>query len=157
MNCFDEYKKKLVSPEEAVKVVKSGDWIDYNCCVCFPALLDEALAKRKDELFDVKIRGNLLFGPIKAVEGDEGSTEGKKIAVTIDLGKDQLAQSVLKKNVSAGKLLLAGKKPSNYDFHIGSQVFGASGLEVKITGETVLYFDMDADYEINEADLVIEE
>ena len=70
MNCFDEYKKKLVSPEEAVKVVKSGDWIDYNCCVCFPAVLDEALAKRKDELFDVKIRGNLLFGPIKAVEGD---------------------------------------------------------------------------------------
>ena len=94
---------------------------------------------------------------IRVVEGDEGSTEGKKIAVTIDLGKDQLAQSVLKKNVSAGKLLLAGKKPSNYDFHIGSQVFGASGLEVKITGETVLYFDMDADYEINEADLVIEE
>ncbi len=94
---------------------------------------------------------------IKAVEDDPGSAEGKKVAVTIDLGKDQLAQSVLKKNISAGKLLLAGKKPSNYDYHIGSQVFGASGFEVKITGETVLYFDMDADYEINEADLVIGE
>ena len=30
MNVYEEYKKKLVSAEEAVKIVKSGDWVDYS-------------------------------------------------------------------------------------------------------------------------------
>ena len=67
---YAKYKEKLRSPEEAVKVVKSGDWVDYTSNVCFPSLLDNALSKRKDELVDVKIRGNLIFGPIKTVECD---------------------------------------------------------------------------------------
>ena len=29
IDCYDEYRKKLRTPEEAVKVVKSGDWVDY--------------------------------------------------------------------------------------------------------------------------------
>ena len=66
-----EYKEKLTSPEEAVKVIKSGDWIDYTSCVGMPVLLDRALAKRRDELFDVKIRGNLISGPIAVAECDE--------------------------------------------------------------------------------------
>ena len=71
MNLFyDEYKRKLRTPEEAVKVVKSGDWVDYSSHICFPVLLDEALSKRKEELTDVKVRGSLLFGPIQAVECD---------------------------------------------------------------------------------------
>ncbi|SKC49640.1 butyryl-CoA:acetate CoA-transferase [Maledivibacter halophilus] len=55
-NFMEEYKRKLVTVDEAAKVVKSGDWVEYgpvlNCAVDF----DEALAKRKDELWDVKIR-----------------------------------------------------------------------------------------------------
>ena len=66
----DEYQKKLRTPDEAVSVIKSGDWIDYSVSLGFPYLLDKALAKRKDELRDVKIRGNLIFGPIEAVECD---------------------------------------------------------------------------------------
>ena len=50
--------------------VKSGDWVDYTVALGFPALLDAALAKRRDELTDVKIRGNLIFGPIMAAECD---------------------------------------------------------------------------------------
>ena len=65
-----KYKAKLRTPDEAVKLVKSGDWVDYTANVCFPHLLDEALAKRKDELFDVKVRGSLSFGPIRIVEAD---------------------------------------------------------------------------------------
>ncbi len=42
-----EYESKLTTPEEAVKVVKSGDWIDYTSCLGKPVLLDRALAKRK--------------------------------------------------------------------------------------------------------------
>lgn len=52
-----EYRAKLRTPDEAVQVVKSGDWIDYTSSLGKPVLLDRALAKRRDELFDVKIRG----------------------------------------------------------------------------------------------------
>ena len=54
-----EYRQKLCTPEEAVEVVKSGDWVDYTSSLGKPVLLDKALAKRRDELFDVKIRGRL--------------------------------------------------------------------------------------------------
>ena len=70
MNYFDEYRSKLMTPEQAVRCVKSGDWVDYGTNVCFPVLLDKALAARRDELTDVKVRGNLAFGPIEVVECD---------------------------------------------------------------------------------------
>ena len=67
---IEEYRSKLKTPEEAVQVVKSGDWVDYTTNLAFPPLLDAALAARRDELRDVKIRGNLTFGPLKTVERD---------------------------------------------------------------------------------------
>lgn len=67
---YQSYRNKLRTPEQAVRVVRSGDWVDYSTSVCFPPLLDAALAARRDELTDVKIRGNLCFGPIQAVECD---------------------------------------------------------------------------------------
>lgn len=70
MNYEQEYRRKLRTLEEAVQAVKSGDWVDYTTNVCFPTLLDAALARRRDQLTDVKIRGNLLFGPIQTVECD---------------------------------------------------------------------------------------
>lgn len=70
MNIYEQYRQKLRTPEQAVQCVKSGDWVDYTVALGFPTMLDEALAKRRDELIDVKIRGNLIFGPIKAVECD---------------------------------------------------------------------------------------
>ncbi len=65
-----QYRQKLRTPEDAVRMVKSGDWVDYTPNICFPSLLDTALAKRRDELTDVKIRSNLIFGPLKTVECD---------------------------------------------------------------------------------------
>lgn len=56
-----EYEQKLVSADEAVKCVKSGDWVDYGWCTNTPEALDKALAKRTDELEDIKIRGGILF------------------------------------------------------------------------------------------------
>lgn len=70
MNFAEEYKRKLKTPEEAVKLVKDGDWVDYSVGIGFPVLLDAALAKRKDELRDIKIRGSLAMQPIRAVEQD---------------------------------------------------------------------------------------
>ncbi len=60
MRYQDEYKQKLTSAAEAVKVVKSGDWLDYGWSVCSPIVLDRALAARAEELTDVKIRGGIL-------------------------------------------------------------------------------------------------
>ena len=54
-NYSKEYQSKLVSADEAVKSVKSGDWISYGGLNGQACSLDKALAKRKDELRDVKI------------------------------------------------------------------------------------------------------
>ena len=65
------YQSKLTTAEEAVKVIKSGDWVDYGFGAGFPELLDRALAARRDELTDVKIRGGLVIRPrIEVVESD---------------------------------------------------------------------------------------
>ena len=64
------YKSKLRTPEEAVRCVKSGDWVDYTSQLGFPYLLDKALAGRRDELRDVKVRGNLMFQRLEIVECD---------------------------------------------------------------------------------------
>ena len=69
-NYYEEYRGKLRTPEEAVKIVKSGDWVDYGTAAAKAPLLDRALSERRDELRDVKIRGNLLNGPIYAAECD---------------------------------------------------------------------------------------
>ena len=55
------YQQKLTTPEQAVKAVKSGDWVDYGWCVNHPVALDKALAARKDELSDVKVRGGVTM------------------------------------------------------------------------------------------------
>lgn len=70
MNFYEQYRQKLRTPAEAVRAVKSGDWVDYTVALGFPLLLDQALADRRDELTDVKIRGDLIFGPIQVVECD---------------------------------------------------------------------------------------
>ena len=70
LNYSVQYNSKLRTPEEAVKVVKSGDWVDYTTASSMPVLLDKALAKRKEELSQVKIRGNLLPGPVHVAECD---------------------------------------------------------------------------------------
>ena len=56
MDFREEYKQKLVSADEAVKLIKSGDWVDYGWCTNTVDALDQALAKRTDELTDVKLR-----------------------------------------------------------------------------------------------------
>lgn len=56
-----EYASKLTSASEAVKYVKSGDWVDYGWCCATPVALDKALAKRLPKLSDVKIRGGILL------------------------------------------------------------------------------------------------
>ena len=53
------YRQKLTTADEAVKIIKSGDWVDYGFCAIQPRVLDEALARRAPELEDVKVRGGI--------------------------------------------------------------------------------------------------
>lgn len=64
MNYEKEYAKKLTTPEEAVKIVKSGDWVDYGWCANHPLVLDKALAERmikEPSLTDLKFRGGVAL------------------------------------------------------------------------------------------------
>ena len=68
---LEQFKEKFVSPEVAAKAVRSGDWVDYGFGGGFPELMDRALAARKGEVTDVKIRGGLVIRPrIEVVEQD---------------------------------------------------------------------------------------
>lgn len=60
MNFINEYNQKKVSADEAVKIIKSGDWVDYGFCVTTVDALDRALAKRTDELTNINLRGAIL-------------------------------------------------------------------------------------------------
>lgn len=55
------YRQKLTTAAEAVKEVRSGDWVDYGWCTGTPEALDRALAARYEELHDVKVRGGIIF------------------------------------------------------------------------------------------------
>lgn len=64
-------RSKFVTAEVAARAVHSGDWVDYGFGGGFPELMDKAIAARKGELKDVKIRGGLVICPrIEVVEQD---------------------------------------------------------------------------------------
>lgn len=64
MNYQELYAQKLVSPEEAVKVVQSGMWLDYGFCANHPVALDKALAARMEaepDLTNLNFRGGIAL------------------------------------------------------------------------------------------------
>ena len=70
MSFKEEYQKKLKTADEAVKVVKSGDWLEYGWCVTTPVALDKALAKRMPELENINIRGGIVMWPLEITKID---------------------------------------------------------------------------------------
>ena len=55
LNHREDYKKKLVSPEDAVNLIKSGDRVAVGGSTDQPVILQETLFSRKDQLRDVDI------------------------------------------------------------------------------------------------------
>ena len=70
MDIASLYEEKRCTPEEAVRLVRSGDWVDYGQACSFPPDLDAALAARRDELTDVKVRNAISMRSIQVVEQD---------------------------------------------------------------------------------------
>ena len=56
MNNEAELQKKLCSADDAAARVESGQWIDLGGALVQTDLFDQALARRKDALRDVKVR-----------------------------------------------------------------------------------------------------
>lgn len=74
MDFSRQYSMKLRTPEEAVRIVEDGDWVDYSQTCSFPAALDAALAARRDELRDVKVRNAISMRAVQVVEQDPEQT-----------------------------------------------------------------------------------
>jgi len=55
MSWQEEYKRKLTTSEEAVKIVVSGDRVAIGGSIDEPDILPDALFERRDELRDIKI------------------------------------------------------------------------------------------------------
>lgn len=68
---MSEYQQKLFSAEDAVKMVKSGDWVDYGHFAMAPTFLDYHLAQRRHELQDVKIRIDSFPGIPAVIKTDQ--------------------------------------------------------------------------------------
>ncbi|MFH1647831.1 MAG: acetyl-CoA hydrolase/transferase C-terminal domain-containing protein [Chloroflexota bacterium] len=71
MSYRDEYRRKLISADEAAGLVKSGMWIDYGAICGFPSLIDEKLAARAPELREVKIRAEHSHTQIPRIDPDQ--------------------------------------------------------------------------------------
>ena len=65
---------EMIFPEQAADLVRSGMWLDYGATHCEPDVFDKALAARKAELENVKIRSCLSMRPRAVIEDDP---EGK--------------------------------------------------------------------------------
>ncbi|MDI9642383.1 MAG: acetyl-CoA hydrolase/transferase C-terminal domain-containing protein [Archaeoglobales archaeon] len=70
MGYLEEYSHKLISPEEAVKLVESGMRIEMGGAVNFAQIIDKYLARRKQELENVSIGTFIDFVPYKFLEVD---------------------------------------------------------------------------------------
>ena len=61
---------RRITAAEAAALVKSGDWVDYGAVLSQPDVFDRALAARKSELRDVKIRACLSTRARAVLEAD---------------------------------------------------------------------------------------
>jgi len=62
MSFQTEYQKKLITAENAAKLVKSGDWVDLGWAATHPASFDGALTElaKNSDLRDLNFRGGIL-------------------------------------------------------------------------------------------------
>ncbi|HOJ18198.1 MAG: acetyl-CoA hydrolase/transferase family protein [Ignavibacteriales bacterium] len=67
-NILTIYSKKVVSADQAVKAIKSGDTVVIHSNCAFPLALIDAMVKRKDELENVNIVHPLTVGELAYLE-----------------------------------------------------------------------------------------
>ena len=70
MDWQEDYKKKLVSAEKAVSVIKSGDRVGMAGGSSQPIDVVNALCKRKDELKDVTLTSGISMYPYELFKAE---------------------------------------------------------------------------------------
>jgi len=70
----EEYRSKLISADDAAKLVKNGDYVEFGYCLNKAVALDKALAKRSKELNNVNIHCSNTLTNVYVAEADP---EGK--------------------------------------------------------------------------------
>ena len=70
-----EYAAKLKTAEEAVKVVKTGDWVDFGWSIGVPYDLDIAIAKRikEEDLYDINFRGGVVLRELEIFKMEDAA------------------------------------------------------------------------------------
>ena len=70
-----EYQSKLTTAEEAVKVVKTGDWVDFGWTIGIPYELDAAVAKwiKEQDLYDVNFRGGIALRELEIFKMEDAA------------------------------------------------------------------------------------
>ncbi len=59
-----------ISAGAAAQLVRSGDWVDYGIALCQPDVFDKALAARKHDLQNIRIRSCLSMKPRAVLDAD---------------------------------------------------------------------------------------
>ncbi|MDY3006801.1 acetyl-CoA hydrolase/transferase C-terminal domain-containing protein [Anaerococcus porci] len=70
MDFSKQYKEKLISAEDAAKLVKDGDVVDYSWGVITPHDFDEAFAKEITNLNDIVVRAGVELEQFKIFDAD---------------------------------------------------------------------------------------
>jgi acyl-CoA hydrolase len=63
-------RMRRITAEEAAELVQPGMWLDYGATLIQPDVFDAALAKRRNELQNVRIRACLTLRPRAVLEAD---------------------------------------------------------------------------------------
>lgn len=66
----NKYINKIVSPNEAVKVIKSGDRVYIHSGCAYPTALVNAMAARKNELYNVEVCHLMVIGDAPYMKSD---------------------------------------------------------------------------------------
>jgi len=69
-NSESDYMRKLITAEEAAKIVQSGDTVFMGHFALLPDTFDEALAERTEELEEVKIEGICTMTIPRVIQAD---------------------------------------------------------------------------------------
>jgi butyryl-CoA:acetate CoA-transferase len=65
-----EYRSKLVTADRAAAMVKSGDYVEFGYCLSKAVAMDMALARRKNDLFDVNVHCSNTLTKVHIAEAD---------------------------------------------------------------------------------------
>jgi hypothetical protein len=74
----EEHKKKLVSPQDAAKVVKTGDKVFYPVFAAHPKGTLNALFDRMNEVEGVQTSSMAMLSPVVDIFGKLGAVQGSE-------------------------------------------------------------------------------